>query len=210
MRHNFDRSFELLIGHEGGFQADSRDRGNWTTGIVGKGENRGTKFGITAMTYPTLDIKSLTVADAKAIYERDFWVAVRADELPDGVDYLAFDAAVNHGPKQAIRFLQIAAGAPVDGDFGPGTLAAVKRRDPLRLIEEFGAQRQMFWTRIKTWKHYGLGWTRRGYESVVRALIINRGALDESKGDPTPEAEKVWEASPNGNLLSGLFRRVSS
>lgn len=201
MRENFDKSFELLIGHEGGFQADRRDRGNWTTGVIGKGELKGTKFGVSAMSYPNLDIKNLTLAQAKDIYLRDFWNAVRADELPSGVDYLVFDAAVNHGPAQAIRFLQIAAGAGVDGKFGPQTLAAVKRRDSLRLIEEFGAQRQMFWTRISTWKHYGLGWTRRGYESVVRALLIMKGDLDQSK------AEAKIEATPNANLLFGLFKR---
>lgn len=201
MRENYDKAFELLIGHEGGFQADRRDRGNWTTGVIGKGELKGTKFGVSAMAYPNLDIKNLTLAQAKDIYKKDYWDAVRSDELPSGVDYLVFDAAVNHGPKKAIELLQIAAGATSDGVLGPATLKAVEKRDPLRLIEEFGAQRQMFWTRIKTWKHYGLGWTRRGYESVVRALLIYKGDLDQSKA-----AEKV-EASPNANLLFGLFRR---
>ena len=32
---NFDKAFDRLIGHEGGFTNDSRDAGNWTGGKVG-------------------------------------------------------------------------------------------------------------------------------------------------------------------------------
>ena len=67
----FDVIFDRVLGHEGGFQADPRDRGNWTGGEVGKGELKGTKYGVAAMTYPELDIESLTKADAKIIFRRD-------------------------------------------------------------------------------------------------------------------------------------------
>jgi hypothetical protein len=42
----------------------------WTTGIIGKGICKGTKYFISAMTYPDLDIKNL-LDQAKAIYKRD-------------------------------------------------------------------------------------------------------------------------------------------
>jgi hypothetical protein len=35
---------------------DERDPGNWTGGAIGKGELRGTKWGISAQTYPQIDI----------------------------------------------------------------------------------------------------------------------------------------------------------
>ena len=66
----FDVIFDRVLGHEGGFQADPRDRGNWTGGEVGKGELKGTKYGLAAMTYPELDIPALTLAEAEAIYSR--------------------------------------------------------------------------------------------------------------------------------------------
>ena len=68
----FNKVFDRVIGHEGGFQADPKDRGNWTSGVVGQGELKGTKFGLAAMTYPHLDIKNLTVDQAKAIYFEDW------------------------------------------------------------------------------------------------------------------------------------------
>ena len=200
MRTTFKQAFEFVVGHEGGYTTDRRDRGNWTTGRIGRGELKGTKFGISAMSYPHLDIKNLTVADAMDIYKADYWDKARCDELPVGIDYLVFDAAVNHGVSRAVKFLQIAAGATPDGVIGPKTLAAVAKRDPLRLIEEFGAQRQLFWTEIKSWPTYGKGWTRRGYGTIVRAMILRQeaspAALDQSKGN-----------EPNENLLFGLFKR---
>ena len=99
---NFDQAFDRLLGHEGGYVNDSRDPG---------GE---TNWGISKRSYPNVDIKALTQADAKAIYRRDFWAPVRADELPDVVRFDVFDAAVNHGVSQSAKWLQRAAGAQPD------------------------------------------------------------------------------------------------
>ena len=56
---NFEKAFERLIGHEGGYSTDRNDPGNWTGGKVGSGTFKGTKYGIAANTYPNLDIKNL-------------------------------------------------------------------------------------------------------------------------------------------------------
>src|SRR5690554_3598272 len=61
----FDLVFERLIGHEGKFTDVRGDRGNWTSGRVGAGELKGTKYGISAMSYPHLDIKAITLEQAK-------------------------------------------------------------------------------------------------------------------------------------------------
>jgi len=42
---NFDLAFDRVIGHEGGYTDDPRDRGNWTGGATGRGELKGTKYG---------------------------------------------------------------------------------------------------------------------------------------------------------------------
>ena len=158
---NFDQAFTTLLGHEGGFTEDPRDPGNWTGGRVGIGELRGTKFGIAANTYPNEDIRNLTVDRAKAIYRRDFWNPVRADELPAEVRYAVFDAAVNSGPRQSIRWLQRAAGVKDDGIIGPQTLAAVRAADPERLLRRMLAQRLRFMAGLPTWPAFGRGWARR-------------------------------------------------
>ena len=71
MTVTFDKTFERVIGHEGGFQDDVRDRANWASGTCNVGKCNGTKYGLSAMTYPTLDIRNLTLNQAKDIYKRD-------------------------------------------------------------------------------------------------------------------------------------------
>jgi lysozyme family protein len=59
---DFLRAFELLVGHEGGFTDDPRDTGSWTGGNAGAGQLKGRKYGISAASYPNLDIKNLQLA----------------------------------------------------------------------------------------------------------------------------------------------------
>lgn len=147
---NFDTAFEQLISHEGGYVFDARDPG---------GE---TKFGISKRTYPTLDIRNLTLADAKAIYLRDFWQRAQCDKLHPDLAFDVFDASVNSGVGQAIRWLQRSAGVADDGVVGPLTLAAIQRLDDTSAIRaRFSGHRLDFMTRLSTFDVFGKGWARR-------------------------------------------------
>lgn len=147
---NFDTTFDKLISHEGGYVFDLRDPG---------GE---TKFGISKRSYPTLDIKALTLADAKAIYRRDFWDRAQCDKLPAALAFDVFDTAVNSGIGQAIRFLQRAVGVADDGVIGPLTLSALQRmNDDSAVLARFNGHRLDFMTRLSTWDVFGKGWARR-------------------------------------------------
>ena len=46
---NLERGLAHVFGHEGGLSLDPNDRGNWTSGVIGKGELKGTKFGIASV-----------------------------------------------------------------------------------------------------------------------------------------------------------------
>lgn len=157
----FDLAFERVVGHEGGFGADPKDRGNWTTGIIGQGALRGTKFGISAMSYPDLDIKNLTLEQAKAIYKRDFWDRAKGDQYDTAIAYQLFDIAVNNGNGNAVRMLQRAAGVADDGQVGALTIAAVKSLTVTDVIMRLNAERLLFITKLSTWATYGKGWTNR-------------------------------------------------
>ena len=156
---NFELAFKILIGHEGGLTLDPKDRGNWTTGIIGRGELKGTKYGISAMSYPHLNIAALTLEQAKEIYARDFWGV--ADSFPDAVRFDFFDGAVNSGYRQSVAWLQRAAGATPDGIVGPKTLLAVRMADPEKLAKRYNGHRLMFMTKTKAWNSYHRGWARR-------------------------------------------------
>ncbi|MFH4425265.1 glycosyl hydrolase 108 family protein [Vibrio alginolyticus] len=72
----FDKLFDRIMGHEGGLSLNPKDRGNWTSGIVGVGELKGSKYGVSAMSYPDLDIANLTRTECKEIVYRDFYKAL--------------------------------------------------------------------------------------------------------------------------------------
>jgi lysozyme family protein len=150
---NFDQAFDILLGHEGGFSDHPADRG-------GK-----TRFGITEAVAREVgyrgDMRELPLDLAKRIYKDRYWGAVRAEELPEAIRYAVFDAAVNSGPRQAIRWLQRAVGAKDDGIIGPQTLAAVRAADPQALLRRMLAQRLRFMTNLPTWPTFGRGWARR-------------------------------------------------
>lgn len=166
----YDKCFDRVVGHEGGFTSDRRDRGNWTSGVIGKGELKGTRWGISAMAYPHLDIRNLTLADAKAIYLRDYWRKASCDLLPQGVAFIVFDISVNSGVKQAIKFLQASVGATADGIVGSKTIQAVNRSKPETIIREICNRRLQFYKSLSTYKIYGRGWTNRLISTRKQAL----------------------------------------
>lgn len=146
---NFDEAFEKLIGHEGGYVNDPRDRG---------GE---TKFGISKRAYPLEDIANLTLDRAKLLYRRDYWGPAGCDAVPDGAKFDLFDTAVNSGVNAAIRILQKTVGETADGVLGPRTLQAVQSMPAERLSRWFNARRLLAMTDMPTWPAHGKGWARR-------------------------------------------------
>ena len=145
----FDDCFDKLISHEGGYVNNPSDPG---------GE---TRYGISKRAYPNLDIKRLTLVDARTLYKRDSWDRARCDQLPRGVAFDVFDTAVNSGIGQAIRLLQRAAGVADDGAVGPMTMAAVLRLDPEVVQARFNGHRLEFMTKLSTFDVFGRGWARR-------------------------------------------------
>jgi len=157
----FDECFKRIIGHEGEFSDDYNDRGNWTTGTIGEGELKGTKYGVSAMSYPHLDIANLSLEEAKAIYYEDFWKKVNAEEFHAAVAFQLFDASVNHGTGNAVRFLQRGLGVADDGDVGRITLNRYRTTDVDDLLHKFNAERLIFYTKLSNFGLYGSGWVRR-------------------------------------------------
>jgi lysozyme family protein len=150
---NFDTAFEKLLGHEGGFSDHAADPG-------GK-----TRYGITEAVAREVgyrgDMRELPLDLAKRIYIERYWRPVRADELPAGVRYAVFDAAVNSGPGQAVKWLQRAAGVADDGVLGPKTMAAVNALNADSLRSKILAQRLRFMSSLPNWPAFSRGWSRR-------------------------------------------------
>ena len=181
MKDNFDRALAEILRHEGGYINDPHDPG---------GE---TNMGISKRSYPLEDIKNMTRERAAAIYRRDFWNAIRGDELPAGVDLAAFDAAVNSGPSRAAKWLQRAVAVKADGVVGPNTLAAVQKADPARTINRMLDDRLAWLHGLPTWERYRIGWSRRIGE--VRAVGLD---MVEAAQVPVDPVAAWWASAPPG------------
>lgn len=150
-----------ILQHEGGYTSDRNDSGNWTSGVVGSGVLKGTKFGISAAAYPTLDIANLTKEQAIEIYRTDYWLKIHGDTLPEAVAFGVLDGAVNSGVSRSVAWLQRAAGVLGDGVWGPQTTAAIAVANPVQLLLKYTSYRLKFMTDAMGWKNYSSGWAGR-------------------------------------------------
>lgn len=158
---NFDLAIDRILDHEGGLTLNPADRGNWTGGKIGSGKLKGTKYGISAMTYPNEDIANLTLAQAKFIYKRDFWDVLKADRFHDGTAYQLLDFAVNSGIPNTIKAFQRALKVKADGVFGPMSLAASGKLSEADQILLILAERLEFMVNAAGWITFSKGWVRR-------------------------------------------------
>lgn len=142
----FNKAFDLLMQNEGEYVNDPHDIG---------GE---TNYGISKKAYPQLDIANLTLAQAKEIYHRDYWLRCKCDVLPDALSVAVFDYAVNSGVKRAVKDLQLALGVPADGVAGNQTIGAANRLPLRSVLTVYMDKRLTFLTSLKSWKRYGTGW----------------------------------------------------
>lgn len=104
--NEWERSRAFVKRWEGEFQDHDWDEGNWTGCKEGVGEKKGTKFGVSACSYPDLDIRNITIEQADAIFFRDYWQRSGADKLPWPLCLLVFNVAVNFHPNTAKKWLE--------------------------------------------------------------------------------------------------------
>lgn len=161
----FDTALAEILRHEGGWVDHPRDPG----GATNRGVTIGTLSDWLGRPATKAEVKALTVADVAPIYRAKYWNAVKADDLPAGVDLMVFDLAVNSGPGRAARFLQEVVGATADGVIGPATIAKVKALHPLAVIDALSQRRERFYRGLSTFATFGKGWMRRLADVTAKA-----------------------------------------
>ena len=159
---------------EGGYQANPDDTGNWTSGQKGLGELRGTKYGISAASFPDVDIKNLSPIKAADLYEEHYWKPYGLDLLPPGLALAVFDAAVNQGQNRAVRWLQRVLGVNADNVVGPDTARAAAQ-NPKKTLREYLRLRMMNYVMNDRFKIFGADW-------VDRLLLCHEKALELQEG----------------------------
>lgn len=150
---NFDKAFDLLIGNEGGYVNNPADPGGET--------NWGITRTVAVDNSYDGSMKLMPKETAKAIYRKMYWDKLQCDQFPFVVAFQLFDAGVNHGNSQAVKFLQRALSVADDGVIGTKTIAATNALDDLQIVMLFNAERIEFYTALKTFSTFGKGWVRR-------------------------------------------------
>ena len=112
---------------------------------------------------PVLDgeMAKLTVDEVKPFYKDIYWDGSKCNELPIGVDYVVFDAAINMGVGQAVRLFQRAIGCVPDGVIGHNTMDAIHAADVVTLIDKYSAQKEQFYRSLANFPIFGKGWLAR-------------------------------------------------
>jgi lysozyme family protein len=172
----FDQAFEIVVGHEGGYSNNANDPG---------GE---TKYGISARSYPNINIGSLTLDQAKAIYQTDYWNKAGCDLCDPGLALIVFDAAVNNGVGQAIRWLQGAVGVTADGVIGAQTKAAIAKANPEEALTAAHASRINMMANLPTWKTFGRGWSKRLAQLPYQAAGMSDNGTPVAAASDQPPA----------------------
>lgn len=186
MANNFDVFFQRVLADEGVTYEDVR------------GDNGGpTKCGLTIADVARANgvkcpprggkgwddlvqkVHELNPGTARDLYKRFYWDAVRADDLPSGLDYALVDYAVNSGVGRAVPALGSLVG--VKGSTVTDAMIAAARNygSLASLVEHLQDNRKAFLERIAQADHnrkFREGWLAR--ESRVRRVALDLAAKE--------------------------------
>lgn len=132
----FETAVAAVLKAEGGFVDDHADHG----GPTNFGITMGALSAHRGATVTVEDVRTMSRAEAEAIYLTEYWEPAGLDLLKsEALATVLFDQVVNHGPQVALRMLQRALqsigtpGLGVDGVMGPATARAANTA-PERLL----------------------------------------------------------------------------
>lgn len=151
---DFDLCLAFTLRMEGGKVDDPKDPGGRT--------NQGVTQGVydvyrVRKGLPKQSVYAIAPIEVSDIYRNQYWLPTGCDNLPSGVNLLAFDIAVNMGI----------------GRIRPW-LAASVRMTPGDRIRYLDQQRRGFWRHLSIFGRFGKGWFHR--EDACLALALKMDA----------------------------------
>jgi lysozyme family protein len=168
---NFNESYRITRGLEGGYANDPLDNGGETYCGISR------KFHPALAIWAIIDnkphpIKWNTIFKAlesrvRAFFIQEFWQKLYLDYIKQSLANQLFDFAVNSGKGRAVKELQTALNSfgerlKVDGAIGRNTLAAISRHDSDTLAKNLHARRTLFIKEeAKEQPHYSDNWNYR-------------------------------------------------
>lgn len=199
MKENFAACLAETLRHEGGWSDHPKDPGGATMKGVTLDTYRRWRPGATKA-----QLRAITDAEVAAIYRKDYWDAVNADDLPAGLDLVAFDGAVNSGPSRGAKWLQAGVGAKQDGKVGPATIAAARAYDTRTAVNRACDARLAFLKTLGTWPTFGKGWSRR--VASVRSTALDMATPARPAPKPAVYPPANTPAAPQTGFWAWLNR----
>lgn len=163
MSDNFSISHAFTAKWEGGESDDAADRGGFTkfgvstaflTDIASTQAGRDVleRMGI-ILPVTRNTIRSLTEAQAASLFRWQMWNPLNLDQIPLRPAIVIYDAAVNSGPRQSVKFAQrgynscVAYGQPldIDGILGPATRKSMQQANTDKILMAMLDQREKFY-----------------------------------------------------------------
>lgn len=175
---NWQRCAGITLNAEGVFVANKHDKGGPTN------------LGVTQQVYwawrkaqglPVQSVGLCTRDEALSIYKAQYWVPIRGDELPSGLDLMVFTESIMSGPYVAVKVLQRSLGGlKADGHLGLLTMSALQGASSnqarvMNLIDNEQSQ-QLSWLRaLSDWRYFGNGWRNRVIKMHGIAIGMAKG-----------------------------------
>jgi lysozyme family protein len=215
----FAAALQHVLALEGGFVDDPADPGGPTrAGITLPTLAEHLGMPLDATTRAALRERLMRLGDEEiaAIYRQGYWRRAGCHLLPSPIALMHFDAAVNQGPVRAIRMLQTAVDATVDGEIGPETLGRCHRADTIETIERYAAARRAAYRKLSSYARFGRGWlarvrtTERAAKALAARLSQPHNPRNTEKPDmqakPHLQKPKWWGGSVTiwGVLITAL------
>lgn len=216
----FQRSLRMVLRHEGGYVNHPADRGGPTNkGVTQKAYHawlRAKDPSLKTADLSDRSVKDITDDQIAEIYYQGYWRPARANEAAnEALAAVVFDAAVNHGPRQAIRLAQQGAGMSAydcDGVWGPQTRMRLKAAaaDSVGLVDGMLMARERFYRQIvqddPSQGVFLRGWMNRiaSLKAYVTPLLAGAPAGQETESamlDDTLESVGLRAADPDFSLM---------
>jgi len=161
---DFEKAIPNVLKWEGGYVNNPADPGGAT--------NRGIILSVfkpyageLGLTPDVEGLKQLTEEQAKVIYKRQFWDAMRGDEIKDQqVANIIFDGFVNMG-KNGLKIAQRVMGETIDGKFGLRTISTLNAAAARIFFDSYKDARVMYYKNLAerkpTLQVFLKGWLNR-------------------------------------------------
>ena len=172
MKENWDACFAMVLKHEGGYVNHPSDPG----GMTNLGVTKRVWEEFVGHPVDEAAMRALTPDMVKPLYKKNYWDKIKGDQLPAGIDYAAYDLAVNSGTGRAAKYLQRIAGVPDDGVIGPKSMEAIMACNPEETVDAICEMRLEFLQKLPTWGTFGKGWGRRVEEVEAKAAEMAKEA----------------------------------